>query len=273
MTPDEKAETATGTQLLDRAVAILKYLGAAGEKGARAVAIAEAVGLKAGTAHRIIAGLERHGLIEREKTTKRFRLGLSLFALGALAADGTGLRRICRPALMRLAAQTGDTVFLMARSGFQAVCVDRQEGSYMIYSLTGHVGGQIPLGVGPASHAILAFLTPDEAAVVLAANAGLYPAYNNLSADDVAAALPDIRARGYAVDEGRLVEGISAIAVPIRPQGRDVVAALSINMTTARLTPERLPDLVALLRREVQEIESTIHPLEFTTAVAPVAKI
>jgi hypothetical protein len=139
---------------------------------------------------------------------------------------------------MRLAAQTGDTVFLMARSGFQAVCVDRQEGSYMIYSLTGHVGSQILLGVGPASHAILAFLSPDKAAVVLAANAGLYPAYNNLSADDVAAGLPDIRARGYAVDEGRLVEGISAVAVPIRPQGRGVVAALSINMTTARLEAE-----------------------------------
>ena len=65
--------------------------------------------------------------------------------------------------------------------------------------------------------AILAFLAHDEAAVVLAANAGLYPAYNNLSADDVAAGLLDIRGRGYAVDEGRLVEGISAVAVPIRP--------------------------------------------------------
>jgi len=93
------------------------------------------VGLTGPTSHRIIAALERHGLIEREQATKRYRLGLSLFALGARAADGTGLRTVCRPALLRLAAESGDTVFLMARSGFDAVCVDRQEGAYIIDSL------------------------------------------------------------------------------------------------------------------------------------------
>src|SRR5438445_565594 len=42
----EDLDRATGTQLLDRAVAVLKFLGQAGEGGARATAIAEAVGLK-----------------------------------------------------------------------------------------------------------------------------------------------------------------------------------------------------------------------------------
>lgn len=132
-------------------MAILNYLGEVGEQGARASALAEAVGLTQPTAHRIIGALERHGLIEREQSTRRYRLGLSLFVLGAQAADGTGFRRLCHPALLRLAAETGDTVFLMARSGFNTVCFDRQEEGYMIDSLTGQVGGQIPLGVGPAS--------------------------------------------------------------------------------------------------------------------------
>ena len=41
-------ERATGTQLLDRAVAVLKLLGEAGEGGARATGIAEAIGRSAG---------------------------------------------------------------------------------------------------------------------------------------------------------------------------------------------------------------------------------
>ena len=150
MTTQKDNEVSPGTQLLDRAVAILKFLGDTGESGARISEITEHVKLTGPTGHRIIAALERHGLIERESATKRYRLGMSLFALGALAADGTGLRKVCRPALLRLASKSGDTVFLMARSGFNAVCVDRQEGTYIIDSLTGHVGGQIPLGVGPA---------------------------------------------------------------------------------------------------------------------------
>jgi DNA-binding IclR family transcriptional regulator len=262
LTGDSEIEKATGTQLIDRAVAILKYLGEVGQHGAKAAALAEAVGLKASTAHRIIGALERHGLIEREMATKRYRLGLSVFALGAQAADGTGFRRICRPSLLRLAGETGDTVFLMARSGFNTVCVDRQEGTYMIDSLTGQVGGQIPLGVGPASQAILAFLPQDEAGLILETNAPLYARFNNLSADEIAARLPEIRAQGYAFDHGRLVEGISAVAMPILPQGRDVVGALAINMTSARLQPGRLKDLIQLLRREIDDIERSINPMD-----------
>jgi DNA-binding IclR family transcriptional regulator len=74
----------------------------------------------------------------------------------------------------------------------------------------------------------------------------------------VKTALPLIRERGYAIDEGRLVEGISALAVPIRPKGRDVVAALSINMTSARLSHTRLPSLLAMLRQEVAAVEAQL---------------
>ena len=255
-------EQATGTQLLDRTVAVIKLLGEVGEKGARMAEIAEGLGLKSSTAHRIVSALERHGLIEREQATKRYRLGLALFSLGAAAADGTGLRRVSRPALLRLAAQTGDTVFLMARSGFNVVCVDRQEGSYILDSLTGHVGGQIPMGVGPASQAILAFLPPAESEIIINANAPLYARYNGLTADSVRDRLPQIRAQRFAFDHGELVKGISALAVPILPQGRDAIASIAINMTSARLEPDRLTELVGLLKAEVSDIEQTINPLE-----------
>ncbi|TJW06985.1 MAG: IclR family transcriptional regulator [Mesorhizobium sp.] len=263
----EKSETeqAKGTQLLDRSVALLNYLGEVGEQGARIQEMAKALGLTGSTAHRIVSALERHLLIERETSTKRYRLGLSLFALGAKAADGTGLRRLCRPALTRLAAQTGDTVFLMARSGFNTVCVDRQEGIYVIDSLTGHIGGQVPLGVGSASLAILAYLPPEEADAIISANAHLYGAFDHLSADEIRRQLPAIRERGYALDQGHLVAGISALALPIRPQGRDVMAALAINTTSARMPAEQIPELVASIGREVEIIERSVNPLDLVS--------
>jgi DNA-binding IclR family transcriptional regulator len=259
---EQAVEQATGTQLLDRTVGVIKLLGEVGEKGARIAEIAESLGLKASTTHRIVNALERHGLIERERATKRYRLGLALFALGATAADGTGLRKLCRPALLRIAGETGDTVFLMARSGFNVVCVDRQEGSYVLDSLTGHVGGQIPMGVGPASQAILAFLPADEAAAIIETNAPLYARYHGLNAEKVRGQLQQIRSQRYAFDHGELVAGISALAVPILPQGRDAVASIAVNMTSARLEPARLEHLVGLLRQEVQQVEQVINPLE-----------
>jgi DNA-binding IclR family transcriptional regulator len=262
-------EQTTGTQLLDRTVGVIKLLGEFGEKGARMSEIAESLGLKTSTAHRIVTALERHGLIERERATKRYRLGLALFALGATAADGTGLRKLCRPALLRLAGETGDTVFLMARSGLNVVCVDRQEGSYMLDSLTGHIGGQIPMGAGPASQAIMAFLPEDEADAVIEANSALYARYHGLTPDRIRKSLPQIRAQHYALDHGELVAGISALAVPILPQKRDAVASIAINMTSARLAPERLNALLELLRTQVARIESAINPLEGSVGRTP----
>jgi DNA-binding IclR family transcriptional regulator len=253
--------SATGTQLLDRAVAILKYLGEAGQGGASMAAIGDASGLKQPTVHRIVTALERHGLVDRERETKRYRLGLALFALGASAADGTGLRQLARPALLRLAATTSDSVFLMARAGFNTVCVDRQQGSYVIDSLTGHIGGQIPMGIGPASQAILAFLPPAEADVILNTNAMLYKTFGTFTSRKIKDRLEQIRELGYAIDDGELVAGISSIAVPILPPGRDAIASIAINLTSARLTPGRIPELVELLTKEIREIEGQLNPL------------
>ncbi|KQY15067.1 transcriptional regulator [Rhizobium sp. Root73] len=259
----DKDETApTGTQLLDRAVAILRLLGEVGQAGATMAAIGEAMDLKQPTVHRIVSSLERHGFVDRERETKRYRLGLALFAMGAAAADGTGLRQISRPALLRLAAMTGDSVFLMARAGFNTVCVDRQQGTYIIDSLTGHIGGQIPMGVGPASQAILAFLPNSEVDVILATNAPLYKSFGGLSPNRIRDSLARIRTDGYALDEGDLVAGISAIAVPILPPARDAIAAIAINLTSARLSAERIPELFRLLKKEVGEIETQLNPLE-----------
>jgi DNA-binding IclR family transcriptional regulator len=252
----------TGTQLLDRSVAILKLLGEVGQAGASMATIGEAMGLKQPTVHRIVTALERHGLVDRERETKRYRLGLALFAMGAAAADGTGLRQIARPALMRLAAITGDSVFLMARAGFNTVCVDRQQGTYVIDSLTGHIGGQIPMGVGPASQAILAFLPNSEADVILTTNAPLYKPFAALTIQSIKDNLARIRSDGYALDEGDLVAGISAIAIPILPPGRDAIAAIAINLTSARLSEKRIPELFTLLKKEVGEIEAQLNPLE-----------
>lgn len=251
----------TGTQLLDRAVAILKYLGAAGQGGASMAAIGEAMGFKQPTVHRIVSALERHGLVDRERETKRYRLGLALFSLGATAADGTGLRQLARPALMRLAATTGDSIFLMARAGFNTVCVDRQQGGYVIASLTGHIGGQIPMGIGPASQAILAYLPTSEAAVILSTNAPLYKKFGTFTSQKLTEKLETIRSQGYAIDQGELVAGISSIAVPILPPGRDAIASIAINLTSPRLSPERIPELVGLLKNEVQQIEVQLNPL------------
>ncbi|MER9606662.1 IclR family transcriptional regulator [Mesorhizobium sp. M0243] len=251
-----ETEQVKGAQLLDRSVALLNYLAEAGEEGARVHEMAKAFGLTMSTTHRIVSALERHLLLEREPATRRYRLGLLLYTLGVKAVESTSLRRCCRPALLRLAAKTGNSVSLVARSGFHSVCLDRQEGTYPIDSLARH--SQVPLGVGSASLAILAFLPPEEANGIISADAHLYHAFNGLSAEEIWHQLPGIRKVGYALDQGHLVAGISSLALPIRPPGRDVVGALAIRATTVQMPQERIPKLLRWMRREIQTIQQIV---------------
>src|SRR6266571_3377350 len=73
-------------------------------------------------------------------------------------SQGEGARALCRPALLRLSASLGDTIFLLVRSGFDAICLDRSEGPFPIRSFTGDIGGRVALGIGQGAMAILAHL-------------------------------------------------------------------------------------------------------------------
>lgn len=105
-----------------------------------------------------------------------------------------------------------------------------------------------------------------EADVVIDVNAPQYKRFNGLSESAIRASLPIIRAQGYAVDDGQLVEGISALAVPIVLGNGDVAGSVAINMTSARLRPERLQTLLALLLSEIHEMETLASPHETLTS-------
>lgn len=178
------------------------------------------------------------------------------FRLSPLRGDAGGLAAAARPALVRLVATTGDCMFLMARTGLDAICLDRQDANYTIRSLTGHVGGATPLGLGTGSRTILAHLPEAERAEVLAANRDRILALGHevpLESD-----LAAIRERGFCHEVSRSVAGIVGAAVPIRtPRGR-VIAALAIGATEARLPEDRLTDVVRAMRGEASTIEVTM---------------
>ncbi|MGN6667651.1 MAG: helix-turn-helix domain-containing protein, partial [Trinickia sp.] len=124
---DESGD-APGTGMLPRAFALVRALASLQASGARVTQLAKAVGLTQGTTHRILRALIAEGMVEQDEGSKLYRLGVDFFALAAQAGNPGGMRALCRPALLRLCASLGETIFLLAKSGFDAVCLDLCEG-------------------------------------------------------------------------------------------------------------------------------------------------
>jgi DNA-binding IclR family transcriptional regulator len=142
----------------------------------------------------------------------------------------------------------------MARFNHDSVCLDRRDGECIVPTLTGSIGGSVPIGVGPGSIAMLAFLDEDEQDFIIRANMGRYTPYKNLNMEKIRALIAATRDRGYAIDDGELIPGIAGVAVPIMQDGEKPTASLGFTLLCAKMTPGMFENYAALLQQEIAEI-------------------
>jgi DNA-binding IclR family transcriptional regulator len=250
--PEVPAAGTGGAQVVRRAIAVLRAVAGA-EEGSRLSDIAAAIGLHVATTHRLLSVLADEGLVEYDKRSRLYHLGSDLFALAAADKRRQSFLAFFRPVLMRLAAETGDTVYFSVRSGDEALCLARFEGPFPIRTLTLDVGDRRPLGVGAGSLALLAFLEPADVDRVSAASAHEYARFG-VSVEEVRGFVDKARALGYALNDSRILPGMTAFGLPVRTASGRVAAAISIAAISQRMQPPRLEEMVERVRNELQRL-------------------
>ncbi|MEX3777458.1 IclR family transcriptional regulator [Pseudomonas sp. MYb118] len=251
-----------GVGAVSRLFAVLRTLGDTVEGGERVTQLAQRIGLSQPTTHRLLRSLMDEGMVEQDGRSKRYRLSLEFFALAARAGNTGNLRELVRPSLLRLSASLGDSLFLLARSGFDAICLDRSEGPFPIRTFTGDIGGRVALGVGQGSLAILAFLPEEERDTVIRYNLPRLKDFHLYDEVFLRAEVENVRALGYAGRNTGVLQGMAGLAVPILDREGRAVAALSVATITDRLGPDRLPTVVEMLKREAALIGPRINPFD-----------
>lgn len=224
--------------MLRRAAAALDEI--ATEPGRlRLVDLGARLGLPKSTVRRLMVGLTDVGLATVD-SAGRFGLGARLLAL--TSADSAQLAARFRPALERLAAQTGETVDLSVLRGRQMWFVDQVESAHRLRAVSA-VGVRFPLHDTANGKAALARLDEPAAEAVLA----------DLDSDTAArlrTELGDIRAGGIAYDRDEHTVGISAAGIAGRVPGGHIVA-VSVPAPTERFVAGEQA-IVAALRRAAE---------------------
>lgn len=256
----EDGATVSGSQSVERALALLSLVGRAGD-GIALASVVTRSGLNKPTARRLLVALIRARLVEQDRESRRYRLGTEAYVLGTLAAPRHGLLNQASVSLRRLSAATGDASFVSARYGNYSVCLYREEGSHVLRTHALQTGDQHPLGVGAGSLAILAALPAAEGDRVvreLAAEMEGYPGYSpEIIAEDIRLA----RETGFALNPGRFVPGSWGIGVPVRFPHGGVAGALSIAAVESRMQRDRQAELARLLQEEAAQVETRLAEL------------
>lgn len=251
----------SAVQSVERAVALLRAVAAGGRDGRRLTDLAASAGLSKSTTHRMLGALAEARLVEQDPESRLFFPGVGLFLLGTASAARFSIVEIARPALLRLAEEVGDTVFLSVPVENDWVCVDRQVGPFPIRTLTVDVGDRGPLGVGSGGLALLAFRGDDEIEACIAANAARLPGYRHFDPAGMRRFVSATRRQRYAFIDGLLVEGMSAVGVPVCDASGRPVAALSVAAISSRLSAPRRRTVVPKLQEQARRIEAQLAAL------------
>jgi len=247
----------SGTQSIERALTLLREIAAHNRSGSRLLDLATRTSLQRPTVHRMLKCLANENMVQQDPDSHRYFLGSMVFELGLTAAPRFNLREICHPALTRIAEATGDTVFLTQRSGLDAVCIDRREGTFPIKTFTLEIGMRRPLGVGTGSLAILAALSEDEIRHTINANGARLPEYG-LSVNSLTAQIRRAQKFGYAVREAPTLVGVRSLGQVLRNQSGVAFAAISVSAISSRMSDKRVAELVAMLKNEARMIEKQL---------------
>jgi len=244
-------------QSLDRAIELLRLISANYREGERLSDLVKASQLAQPTVHRLLKQLVEGGLVMQD-ADRRYRLGHFAYELGLAAASHFGLRQQCAPFLARISQETGDTAFLVVRSGTDSFCLDRQSGSFPIQVLTVEVGKRRPLGIGGGGLALLSFMPEAELPAVLTRIAPQLTPYGGLTRAILLKLVMQARQRGYAAITDYAVAGVTSVGVPIRDRTGQVLGAISVSAIASRMA-DREAMVVRTLQREVAGLQAALQ--------------
>ena len=240
---------------LKRGVVILKLLATAGPRGLALTELSEKSQIPHPSVHRILGQLAAEGLAVFNDELRRYKLGPLAFELGVAGSTMHDIRDLCEPAMDTLARETGDTVYLVVRSGFDAVCMHRREGAFPVRALVLEVGSRRPLGVGAGGLAILSAIGDEERAHIIERVGPSLSAFGKLSTQDLAEACVQARALGAAVIQNRVSLGVKAVGVSFRDSMGQAMGALSVAALSQRLSQRRIAQVADMLRSATQSVE------------------
>jgi len=216
-----------GVEAVERALHLLEAF-RADDDGLGLAELARRSGLNKSTILRLAVSLEKFGYLRRGEDG-RYRLGSTLWRLGALYRSRFQLADVVRPVLRRLVERTGETASFYVREGDQRVCLYRHHSLRPIHH---HIdeGTHLPLERGASGWVLLAFGgAPGEPSET-------------------------IRRAGWYLSRGERYAELAALAVPVFGAGGRLQGALAVSGLISRFGADEVDGFRQALQQAAMDL-------------------
>jgi IclR family KDG regulon transcriptional repressor len=220
--------------------------------------IAQQTGIHKSTAYRFLAHLEGAGYLFRDDSGA-YVIGPRLTQLGAGVSFHGTLRKISRPALVKVWRTTKETANLAVVDGHEVLYLDVIESAHM-FRMDSQVGMRRALNCTALGKAVLAFLPLDQREEMLASLT--FERITSHTIPDAARLrkeLAKILRQGFAIDDQEAVLGARCVAAPILDGSGKILAALSVSGPITRISRDKIPSFAASVKSAAKDISSRLN--------------
>lgn len=256
--PNNHAAPEALSPMVERAFQLLDLLTVA-EEGLALSELARALNMSKGSMYRLLKTLEHCGVVELYEE-RHYVLGPRIYKLAAYVR-GTGLRKLALPAMQRLAAQIGETVFLGRVEQENGHVIESVEarGEHLHPHISVPRGTRIPLLAGALGRLILASWSVEHRQTWLQKHpVPRFTEYSITDASRYLRAVEETASSGLSIDHGEYLAGVNAVAVPITGPGKSLVALLCTLGFASHFDGDELERAGRLLKTEAELISRSL---------------
>jgi DNA-binding IclR family transcriptional regulator len=216
--------------------------------------IATRLSLAKSTVHALISTLKDFGYIEQSDFAGKYRLGLRLFEVGQIVAQGWEVRAVAAPYITKLLEQLLETVHLAVIDKLEVLYIDKRESGRSL-RIVSQVGMRLPAHCTGVGKVLMAYLSPEERAELINGK-GLSRFTKNTLTDvkTLEDELTRIRMQGFAIDNEEIMDGLRCVAAPIRDQTGKVISAISLSGPVSRMEGEWFENAILSVTKTAKEI-------------------
>ncbi len=254
---------------LARAFQLLTLMIDEGENSYGVRQIGTLLGVTPSTAHRLLADLEKLGLVRRLHGGG-YSLGLEFHRLAWASIARFPLRDAAEPVLRDLSASSSESAFLgiYNEQRCQMTFASHVESSHPLRYVL-ELNTWLALYAGASGQAILAFLPVEVIATVIADGLSRITENTVVNKGELNAHLAEIRDKGYAISHGERIVGAVGIAAPIFGASGEVVGDVGITLPQSRFEAKKQTHLAALVKKSASELSESIGGGAQATSVNP----
>ena len=203
--------------------------------------LATELNLTKSNTHRLLTTLQAEGYVKQIPPHSTYQLTTRIWELGNHVIHRMDLIQMARPAMIRLAEQTGETVHLSFLEDTEVVYVDKIESKHHIRAHT-RVGARAPAFAVATGKAMLCHM-PDSYLERFTPHFQRYTPTTLTTLEELREDISIARAQGYAsVLLGEWREGVAACACAILGRSGELIGAIGMSGPDSRIKRKQLKE-------------------------------